>query len=133
MKTVLTPQEAARLRDVLLATGAPQDNLDKYIAGQVTSDQVLDDNGVPDDGWDFVVWTANGRSIVSVDHMARNGVIHIVNEVMSSVYKRQGSVVSEIDECCPQHSLLLELIKEAKLFDVLDLKGPFTFFAPLNG
>ena len=77
--------------------------------------------------------TANGRPIVSVDHTARNGVIHIVSEVMSSVFKRQGSVVSEIDECCPQHSILLELVKEAKLFDVLDTKGPFTFLAPLNG
>jgi uncharacterized surface protein with fasciclin (FAS1) repeats len=32
--------------------------------------------------------TANGREIVSADHVATNGVIHVINRVMSSVYAR---------------------------------------------
>ncbi len=33
--------------------------------------------------------TANGRPLSSADHLARNGVIHIISSVMSSVYQRQ--------------------------------------------
>ena len=32
---------------------------------------------------------------------------------MASVYDRSGSVISEIDMCCPQHSYLIELFKTA--------------------
>lgn len=52
---------------------------------------------------------------------------------MSSVYKRAGSVISEIDECCPQHSEVVELVKLAGLYGTLDQKGPFTLLAPNNG
>jgi len=77
--------------------------------------------------------TANGRGVIETDHVARNGVIHILYDVMSSVYDREGSVISEIDECCPQHSQLLELVNYAGLYHHLDTYGPFTFLAPLNG
>ncbi len=76
--------------------------------------------------------TANGRTIVSADHVARNGVLHVIDSVMSSVYERRGSVVSELDECCPQHSTLLELVKLAGLYGMMDETGPYTFLAPLN-
>jgi len=79
------------------------------------------------------VVTANGRKVGDVDHEARNGVLHIISDVMSSVYARAGSVVSEMDECCPQHSELLELVKLSGLFGTLDQKGPFTLLAPNNG
>ncbi len=52
---------------------------------------------------------------------------------MSSVYARAGSVVSEIDECCPEHSDLLELLKLSGLYNKLDKEGPFTLLAPNNG
>eukprot|EP00094_Tigriopus_californicus_P010045 TCALIF_09688-PA protein Name:"Similar to TGFBI Transforming growth factor-beta-induced protein ig-h3 (Homo sapiens)" AED:0.24 eAED:0.24 QI:0/0/0/0.6/1/1/5/0/402 len=77
--------------------------------------------------------TANGRVISSTDHEARNGVIHIIDDVMSSVYDRAGSIVSELDDCCPQHSIVLGLIKDAKLYDKLNTRGPLTFLAPNNG
>lgn len=81
----------------------------------------------------FFQVTANGRVISSTDHEARNGVIHIIDNVMSSVYDRAGSVVSELDDCCPEHSIVLDLIEDAKLFDKLNTRGPFTFLAPNNG
>ena len=79
------------------------------------------------------VTTANGRTIVQTDFEARNGVLHVIDNVMASVYQRMGSVISEIDECCPQHSELIELVKLAGLYDTLDSKGPFTLLAPNNG
>lgn len=82
---------------------------------------------------DNKVVTANGRPVIATDHEARNGVLHVIGEVMSSVYKRQGSIISEIDECCPQHSELVELVKLAGLYGTLDENGPFTLLAPNNG
>ncbi len=82
---------------------------------------------------DGKVVTANGRKIVDTDHEARNGVLHILDDVMSSVYRRAGSVISELDECCPEHSDLIELVKLAGLYNDLDTKGPFTLLAPNNG
>lgn len=98
VKTVLSPQEAERLRDVLLATGAPQDNLDKYISGQVSADQVLDENGVPADGWDFVVWTANGRSIIPMSSVEDAADLNAIDTVQSmGILNRDEGV----DACTP--------------------------------
>jgi phosphoenolpyruvate carboxykinase (ATP) len=63
-KAVLSIEDVARLRDILIPTGANEANVDKYIAGGVHVDDVVDSHGIPADGWDFVVWTQNGRSIV---------------------------------------------------------------------
>jgi phosphoenolpyruvate carboxykinase (ATP) len=62
-KRELSPAEVARLRDVLIGTGAPVANVDAYIAGKVELAEVVSD-GIPKDGWDFVMWDENGRSIV---------------------------------------------------------------------
>ncbi|MFV8750544.1 phosphoenolpyruvate carboxykinase (ATP) [Nannocystaceae bacterium ST9] len=63
-KQSLTPAEVDRMRKVLLATGAPLANIDAYVSGSVKLADVVDADGVPNDGWDFVVWTENGRSIL---------------------------------------------------------------------
>jgi len=63
-KGILTTEDVARLRDILVETGANAANVDKYIAGEVKANEVVDELGVPADGWDFVKWTQNGRSIV---------------------------------------------------------------------
>lgn len=62
-KRELSPREVEHLRDVLIATGAPAENVDAYVSGKVTLAEVVDD-GIPKDGWDFVMWTENGRSII---------------------------------------------------------------------
>ncbi len=72
-KSDLSPADVARLRDALIGTGAPTANVDRYIAGGVSIADVSDDRGVLKDGWDFVRWTENGRSIIpmsSVDDAA---------------------------------------------------------------
>ncbi len=60
----LTPEEVARYREIFVLTGAPAENVDAYVAGKVRFEDVVDEQGIPKDGWDFVVWTQNGRSIV---------------------------------------------------------------------
>jgi len=60
----LTPQEVARLKDMLIASGSPADNMEAYINGKVKIDDVVNELDIPQDGWDFTVWTQNGRSII---------------------------------------------------------------------
>ena len=60
----LSREEVARLREFLILTGAPKENVDAYINGKVNIDDVVDEYDIPQDGWDFLVWTQNGRSII---------------------------------------------------------------------
>lgn len=73
-KSVLQPEEVAGLRELLVATGAPEEHVDQYAGGSVSIADVTDDNGVLKDGWEFVKWTANGRSILPM---------HLVEDVAS--------------------------------------------------
>ncbi|MGB2805233.1 MAG: phosphoenolpyruvate carboxykinase (ATP) [Candidatus Zixiibacteriota bacterium] len=66
-KTRLTPKEVARLKDMLIATGAPPENVEAFITGKVKIDEVVDEYDIPKDGWDFTVWTQNGRSIIPME------------------------------------------------------------------
>jgi len=63
-KTRLTPEDVKRLKDMLIQSGAPPDNVEAFINGKVKIDDVVDEWDIPDDGWDFTVWTQNGRSII---------------------------------------------------------------------
>lgn len=60
----LTPEEVARLKKMLIDSGAPADNVEAFISGKVKIDDVVDEYDIPQDGWDFTVWTQNGRSII---------------------------------------------------------------------
>ena len=66
-KDRLTPLEVKRYRQALKDTGADSQNVEDYISGTVKFKDVVDDNDVPKDGWDFVVWTQNGRSIIPME------------------------------------------------------------------
>lgn len=63
-KTRLTPEDVARLKHMLIETGAPPENIEAFISGKVKIDDVVDEYDIPQDGWDFTVWTQNGRSII---------------------------------------------------------------------
>ena len=60
----LTPKEVARLKDMLIQSGAPADNVEAFISGKVKIDDVVNELDIPQDGWDFTVWSQNGRSII---------------------------------------------------------------------
>lgn len=63
-KERLTPQEVATWKETLCATGAVRENVGAYVSGTTRYEDVVDANGTPKDGWDFIVWTQNGRSII---------------------------------------------------------------------
>jgi phosphoenolpyruvate carboxykinase (ATP) len=72
-KGLLSPTETTRLRETLILTNADPEKVDAYIAGTVKIEDVTDAQGVLDDGWEWVKWTQNGRSIIpmaSVDDAA---------------------------------------------------------------
>jgi phosphoenolpyruvate carboxykinase (ATP) len=82
-KGVLSIDEVSRLRDILIATGANAENVDKYISGEVKVDDVVNSHGIPADGWDFVVWTQNGRSIVPMSSIPEAADLHEIPQVKS--------------------------------------------------
>jgi len=82
-KGVLSVADVRRLRDILIGTGANAQNVDKYIAGEVGVDDVVNSHGVPADGWDFVVWTQNGRSIVPMSAIPEAADLHDIPPVKS--------------------------------------------------
>ncbi len=63
-KQILSREEVAVWSDTLIKTGAPPENVESYIKGEVKLEEIVDKYNVPKDGWDFVVWTQNGRSII---------------------------------------------------------------------
>jgi phosphoenolpyruvate carboxykinase (ATP) len=58
-----------RLKDMLIETGAPPENVEAFISGKVKIDDVVDEYDIPQDGWDFTVWTQNGRSIIPMKNI----------------------------------------------------------------
>ena len=78
----------------------------------------------------FSTETVNGQAVIESDHMARNGVIHIIYSVMESVYPSPGSVIGELGMCCDGTTQLLAFIRLAGLFQVLDNTEPITLLAP---
>ncbi len=63
-KGEMSPEDALRLKETLLLTGAPRENLEQWISGEATAADVHDEKGVLLDGWEFVKWTENGRSVI---------------------------------------------------------------------
>jgi phosphoenolpyruvate carboxykinase (ATP) len=84
LKGRLTPEEVRAYREIFIATGSKADNVDKYIAGEVKFDDVFDSKlGVAKDGWDFVSWTQNGRSIVPMSAIKEAADLHNIPPVKS--------------------------------------------------
>jgi phosphoenolpyruvate carboxykinase (ATP) len=82
-KGPLTIADVKRLRDILIQTGADEANVDRYISGEVKLEDVVDENGIPADGWDFVVWTQNGRSIVPLSSIPDAANLNDIPQVKS--------------------------------------------------
>jgi len=67
--------------------------------------------------------------ITSSNYHAHNGVLHIIDRVVVSIYERGGNLVKELHKN-PHYKTLAKLIATADLSDVLHENGPFTLFAP---
>ena len=82
-KGVMSPAEVARWADVLVATGAPAENVAKYVDGSVAYADVVDERGVLADGWEFVKWAENGRSIIPLADIEDAADLHAIPPVRS--------------------------------------------------
>lgn len=76
--------------------------------------------------------TTNGQGVMETDHLATNGVVHVIFSVMDSVYRKPGSVVSQLVESCPNTSTTLRLAFISGLYPILDRTDPITLLAPTN-
>ncbi|XP_076370773.1 transforming growth factor-beta-induced protein ig-h3-like isoform X3 [Tachypleus tridentatus] len=63
------------------------------------------------------VLTASGRRIIKPNNMASNGALHVIKDVICSVYI--GSAVLEINRC-PSYSILSKAINVSGLYSILD-------------
>lgn len=82
-KGLLSREETKRLRETLLLTNADAAKVDAYIAGEVDVSQVTDKDGVLADGWEWVKWTQNGRSIIPMASVDDAADLHSIAAVKS--------------------------------------------------
>jgi transforming growth factor-beta-induced protein len=80
---------------------------------------------------DGKVITANGARVCPVDNKAHNGVLHIIDRVLVSLYEREGTIAKELPRC-PIFKSLTKLLGVADLTDALNGAGPLTLFAPTD-
>jgi len=92
-KDALSPEEVSRLRETLILTGAPEANVDAYIGGEVRLEQIVNAQGVLEDGWEFVRWTGNGRSIIPMSAIEDAADLNQIPEVrtMGILNRDEGS------------------------------------------
>ena len=87
----------ARFLNMHARNGIPAENVDEYISGAVSFDDVVE-GGIPKDGWDFVCWTENGRSIIPMAAIEDAADLHNVPPVkcMGILNRDEGA-----DACTP--------------------------------
>jgi uncharacterized surface protein with fasciclin (FAS1) repeats len=69
-------------------------------------------------------------NLVQVDVETMNGVVHVVDQVMTTSFLRFN--LPEAAEELGQFSILLELVVLTDLFDFVEGEGPFTLYAPTD-
>jgi uncharacterized surface protein with fasciclin (FAS1) repeats len=67
-------------------------------------------------------------NIIEVDHIASNGVVHVIDQVLTSSFLRVNAVQAAI--AVGSFNILVELIEVAGLWDILNGPGPFSVYAP---
>ncbi len=80
-KDVLTKNDVKRLKEILILTGANEKNINDYIEGRVRLEDKIDKYGIPYDGWDFLVWTQNGRSIIPMKAIENAGDLNDIPSI----------------------------------------------------
>jgi phosphoenolpyruvate carboxykinase (ATP) len=82
-KVRLNPEETKHYKGIFGETRVPMDNVEKFIKGEVKIDDVVDASDTPEDGWDFTVWTQNGRAIIPMSSIEDAADLHNVPPVKS--------------------------------------------------
>lgn len=65
-KVKMSKVDIHRFKTTLEKTGFDSKKIEMYLSGSVTRDSIVDDAGILMDGWEFVEWTQNGRSVIPV-------------------------------------------------------------------
>ncbi|SMO74281.1 transforming growth factor-beta-induced protein [Saccharicrinis carchari] len=113
--------------------------LSHVVAGDVRS-SALTNGAVPtlNTGKSIVVDISNGVvidgdvTVTGADKVADNGVVHIVNKVISPENYEEPNTVVDIALGNDDFSILVEALTKADLVSTLSGTGPFTVFAPNN-
>jgi len=141
--TVFAPTEAAFAKlpagtvdDLLLpANKAQLIALLKYhvVSGDVRSTDLANGNVATIEGASVAVDITNGvmvndAAVTGADNAAVNGVVHIINTVLT--YPGPATVVDVALNAAPEFATLVAALTAAELVDTLSGPGPFTVFAP---
>ena len=73
----------------------------------------------------------NGATITQTDAMASNGVIHVIDTVLSSPTVTPNDL-PRTAQCTGKHASLVAALVQAELVETLQGDGPFTVFAPTD-
>ncbi len=82
-KKAMSQFDVDRFRSILEATGFDADKIQQYLDGAVTYNDTLDADGIIKDGWEFVEWTQNGRSVIPMSVIDNVADLHDIPPVTS--------------------------------------------------
>ena len=122
-----TPEGKLALSDILLY---------HVIAGEVPSSAVtncMSADAVNGQSLSFIVdgaVTVNGATVTLADVTTSNGVIHVIDKVLSPTDTPND--IPRTAQCTGQHNSLVAGVIQAELLETLQGEGPFTVFAPTD-
>ncbi|MDP6199768.1 MAG: fasciclin domain-containing protein, partial [Candidatus Poseidonia sp.] len=127
LTTLDNPEGALALSEILLS---------HVVAGSVLAEDVVDcmtAETVSGHTLAFSVGDAvmvNGATVSTVDVMTSNGVIHVIDTVLSPLANPND--IPRTAQCTGAHDSLVAAIIQAELLETLQGEGPFTVFAPTD-
>lgn len=65
-KVKMSKTDIHQFKTTLEKTGFDSKKIEMYLSGSVTRDSIIDNAGILMDGWEFVEWTQNGRSVIPI-------------------------------------------------------------------
>jgi transforming growth factor-beta-induced protein len=108
------------------------------VAADIPSSKLLHGEGIKSVEGDYLNATVekgsimiNQAKVIAADNNASNGVVHIVNGVLTFPGFALPTIV-DVAVATPYLSTLVTALKAADLVDTLSGPGPFTVFAPTN-
>ena len=122
-----TPSGVVTLSEILLshvvAASVPAANVTDCMTAETASGHTLA----------FTVGDSvmvNGATVTSADVMTSNGIIHVIDTVLSPV--DHPNDIPRTAQCTGAHDSLVAAVIQAELLETLQGDGPFTVFAPTD-
>ena len=122
-----TPDGVATLSEILLsnvvASSVPASDVSDCMTAETVSGHALA----------FTVGesvTVNGATVTGVDVMTSNGIIHVIDKVLTPTDTPND--IPRTAQCTGSHNSLVTAVIQAELLETLQGEGPFTVFAPTD-